>query len=282
MLHGVEEGRPRAVHRTRVAARRLREVLPVLQLDGDVARRLGRRLRRVTRRLGTVRELDALLLLVEAMRVSGRYDETALSRVAGGDCAGAGRACADACRRGCRAPSCGGWPPSSRRSPRGLKGETQGRAATRGWRWAIDARVRHRADALKEAVDAAGSVYLAERVHAVRITLKKFRYAVELKARDVARRTLGRRSGQPETDAGLLGRLHDRQVLMDRVRQVQASLTPPDLGLWRALDALLDRGREGVPAVARALRAATRPDWSRCATASPAARSTRRRDGVPV
>ena len=45
-LHGLDDGRVRSVHRTRVAARRLRELLPVLQLEREAARDLGRRLRR--------------------------------------------------------------------------------------------------------------------------------------------------------------------------------------------------------------------------------------------
>ena len=37
----------------------------------------------------------------------------------------------------------------------------------------------------------------------------------------------------------VLGRLHDLQVLIDRTRDVQASLTPPDVNAWRELDALV-------------------------------------------
>ena len=37
----------------------------------------------------------------------------------------------------------------------------------------------------------------------------------------------------------VLGRLHDVQMLIDRVRQLQASLTPPDIAVWRELDALV-------------------------------------------
>jgi hypothetical protein len=37
----------------------------------------------------------------------------------------------------------------------------------------------------------------------------------------------------------LLGRMHDLQVLVDRVRHVQASLTPPDVIAWRELDAIV-------------------------------------------
>src|SRR5262249_16680245 len=38
----------------------------------------------------------------------------------------------------------------------------------------------------------------------------------------------------------LLGRLHDLQILIDRARQVQASLTPPNIKTWRELESLVD------------------------------------------
>ena len=82
-------------------------------------------------------------------------------------------------------------------------------------------------------------MYLADRLHAVRIAVKKFRYAVELE-RDVSRdkkltphlRTLKR-------SQEVLGRLHDRYVLIERMRQLQASSVPTNLVLWRRLDSLL-------------------------------------------
>jgi CHAD domain-containing protein len=66
-LEGVEAGDVEALHRTRVASRRLRELIPLLQLDQDVARVLNRRLRKATIQLGTVRELDVLMLLIEEL-----------------------------------------------------------------------------------------------------------------------------------------------------------------------------------------------------------------------
>src|SRR5512138_1961602 len=36
----------------------------------------------------------------------------------------------------------------------------------------------------------------------------------------------------------VLGRLHDLQVLIDRVRQLQAAVEPPDVTLWRNIDVL--------------------------------------------
>jgi CHAD domain-containing protein len=81
MLHGVGKGDERALHQTRVASRRLRELLPVLQLEGKVAGELGRRLRKVIQRLGRIRELDVTLMLVEELKTAGDYDGDALERV---------------------------------------------------------------------------------------------------------------------------------------------------------------------------------------------------------
>ena len=109
----------------------------------------------------------------------------------------------------------------------------------RSSRWAVDARVARRAAALTDAMREAGAVYVPERLHLVRIALKKLRYALELKA-DMA-------GGQAETprlrslqlSQELLGRLHDQQLLIDRVRQIQASSASPDLTAWRDLDVLV-------------------------------------------
>jgi CHAD domain-containing protein len=81
-------------------------------------------------------------------------------------------------------------------------------------------------------------VYLAERLHTVRIALTKLRYGVELAteiggavdAGDL--RTLKRAQE-------LLGRMHDLQALIDHVRQVQGALSPPDVTIWRTLDSLV-------------------------------------------
>ncbi|HVQ14016.1 MAG TPA: CHAD domain-containing protein, partial [Vicinamibacterales bacterium] len=111
--------------------------------------------------------------------------------------------------------------------------------AKSGWRWAIDARVAKRASRLRTAIDEAGAVYLPERLHDVRLAIKKLRYAVELGAdasgarREPDLRALTR--GQE-----ILGRMLDLQMLIDRVRDVQAALTPPSLGVGRDLDAVVE------------------------------------------
>jgi CHAD domain-containing protein len=119
-------------------------------------------------------------------------------------------------------------------------GETTpaGHGHPRGWRWALDARVAHRAASLRDASRRAGALFLAERLHAVRIAIKKLRYALELSTEVAGNRTTPELRALKKAQE-LLGRLHDMHVLMNRVRQAQASLMPPNLGVWRQLDALV-------------------------------------------
>jgi CHAD domain-containing protein len=220
------------LHRTRVASRRLREILPVLKVDADVARRLGRRLRKVTQRLGAVRELDVLCLLIEELKASGQHEQQAVRRLA---------AAVGDDRTRARDRLLAKLPTDelhriAHKLDKIANGLKSGKSSP-GWRWAIEARVTHRALALKDALLDAGALYLPERLHAVRIALKKLRYAREVWAEASGVNTKGElRSLKRGQD--LLGRLHDMQVLLERVRQLQASLTPPDVTMWRKLDTL--------------------------------------------
>ena len=231
-----------AVHRTRVASRRLREVLPVLQLDPEMSRRsLAAGSARSPRGSAAVRELDVLVALIDELAASERYPKAALARVG---------AVIRAERDHARARFTAKRPVAEltrlaaklEKVARTIEAEdaTPGRQqpAARSWQWAIDARVAHRAAALAEAVADAGAVYLPERLHAIRIAVKKLRYALEVSA-DVARvrSTPDLRLLRRVQD--MLGRLHDLHVLEDRVRQMQASLSPPDVNVWRELDALV-------------------------------------------
>jgi CHAD domain-containing protein len=235
-LPGVETGDIKAVHRTRVASRRLRELLPVLQLEGRSAGKLSHQLRKATRRLGSVREHDVMLLLIEELHESGRFREAALRLL---------RNAASAARDEARAKVPGKSTAASLgrivrkldRAARKLEGGEDAQTR-RAWRWALDARLSRRALALSNAIDKAGAVYLADRLHATRIAVKKLRYALEL---DVESRGL-KNTGElrlMKRMQEVLGRLHDLQVLVDHVRRVQASLTPPDVITWRELDTLL-------------------------------------------
>jgi len=213
-------------------------VLPVLQLEGKVASDLGRRLRKVTKRLGTVRELDALFVLGDAYQELVRDDVRPLTRVI--SAIGQERSVARD-RLLARLPVT----PLRRLASKlekvadALVDREKGHGRARGWRWAIDARVANRAAVLKRSIDTAGAVFLPARVHDVRIAIKKLRYSVELEAEVSADKSWNRDLTILKRIQDLLGRLHDRQVLIERVRHVQASLTPPDLVVWRGLGNLV-------------------------------------------
>src|SRR5436853_4379629 len=175
MLQALGEGDLLAMHRTRVASRRLREILPILELDATMAARLGRRLKTVTVELGSVRELGVLVTLVAELQNSGQFDSKVLRRVRD---AIAARHLQARERLLERLPV-----RDIERLARKLEKagrELRDGKPSRGWQWAIDARVNRRGAGVLRALDTAGSIYLQERLHDVRITLKKFRYALEI------------------------------------------------------------------------------------------------------
>src|SRR5436190_8030406 len=149
MLPGVESGEVGAIHRTRVAARRIRELLPVLQLDSSTVRKMNRRLRRVTRGLATLRELDVLTALIDELRAARRLPPRALARV-GGEV----RKARDHQKRRRARKSVAAHLKRAARKLETLTDEIHDRdgSGDRTWRWAIDARIAHRAAELKDAI----------------------------------------------------------------------------------------------------------------------------------
>jgi CHAD domain-containing protein len=238
VLTGVEQGDVRALHRARVASRRLRELLPMLQLEADASRKLNRRLKKVTNRLGTVRELDVLLLLIDELHASGRGASTALGRV--GISVAKDR---DQARKrlSTRLPVS-----DMRRLAQKLDRTiatlneleiTAPAEASKDWRAAVETQVAARAARVSTAIADAGAMYLPDRLHRVRIAVKKLRYALELSGELAGvKQNPDVRALKRVQDA--LGRMHDLQVLIERVREVQASLAPPNVAAWRELDAL--------------------------------------------
>jgi CHAD domain-containing protein len=243
LLPGVEHGEERAIHRARVASRRLRELVPVLPLEPRTARKLSRRLRKVTRRLGRIREHDVLLLLTDELHVSRPAHRDALRRMRH-----ALSRTRDAARRAQmdRLPIDELWALARRldrvsdelrRREKAAPPERRSPDRARALEWAIDARIAHRAARLSTAVDAAGAVYLPERLHDVRIAVKKLRYALEFRSAD--RDQVRRAVATLKRAQSLLGRMHDLQVLIERVRGAQAAQAPASLAVWRDMDALV-------------------------------------------
>jgi CHAD domain-containing protein len=233
LLHGVESGDVRAIHQTRVASRRLRELLPVLQLDQDVSEKLTRRLRRQARCLGDIRELDVLLHLTGELHHTKRHSDRALLRVEADI-----RQARDQARQRLPGQRIAAELARIRRKVEKAARGSKGHRTLRAWYWAIDARVARRAAAVDRAVEDAGALYLPDRLHAVRIAAKKLRYALEL-ALDAVGKAPGADLAVLKRTQTLLGGIHDLQVLADRVRQIQASVAPSDAVVVHDLDALV-------------------------------------------
>jgi CHAD domain-containing protein len=240
-LPGLDQGNVEALHRTRVASRRLREALPILGLDHDNGQNLARRLRKVTRQLGPTRELDVQAFLIEELQQDGTYPPTALQKV---------RAAVVQARHASREHLAATLPAAklkrladrlARVGKAFQSRDTQFSRATgpkRAWLWAVDARLARRAAVVRTTIELAGAMYLPDRLHAVRVAIKKLRYAAEM-AKDVGRRRLTADITTLKSAQGLLGRLHDLEALLTSAREVQASLSPPDLSAWNELGSLV-------------------------------------------
>lgn len=233
-LAQAEAGRVGAVHRVRVASRRLREILPVMEVDAGDCRRALKRLRRVTRQLGRLRELDVCVQLLDDVAESARGPSLGV-RVLRERLAQARQDARDKAHRRGLGRKLRRTAKLLARLADSLPDATSSR--TRRWRWTLDARVAYRAHALLEAMDDAGLELAAERVHDVRIALKRLRYALEL-AEGAAGTAATAELRQLTSAQSRLGRLHDRQVLMALVADGRASLRSRDPQVRRDLRAL--------------------------------------------
>jgi hypothetical protein len=227
----------RSAARAWVATRRLRELLPILQLNGPLAAKVNAKLRRIVRRVEIARQSDALLGLLDEVLERERRGRLAASRVRESLEQEAKRARTELFRKRIGH--------DIRRVAAKLTDELETLHATgdsrtqmRDLQWAVRARVARRAADLKIAIQAAGSVYLASRLEDVRMALRKLRFGAEL--------ALEAMPGVASVDVRMLVRLHrllaeldDQQALIDRIRHLQSALATPDLKAWRDLDALV-------------------------------------------
>lgn len=213
-----------SVHQARVASRRLREALPVLgaRADDDALDRAEKRVRRITRALGPVRELDVTLLLLAEFEGKGAAPVRAIARV---------RKAVTEERQQRRSEMLEEITPSRLDSLRKrlVKVAAPNPQATlvRSARAEASAQASLRARRLKAAIDRAGGIYLADRLHRVRIEAKKLRYALEIQ-RELARSRSLAGLTRLKNEQDLLGRIHDLEILIDRARSVQSKLSPRD------------------------------------------------------
>jgi CHAD domain-containing protein len=212
----------KALHRTRVASRRLREVLPVIEQSVALAPPFHKRrgdVRRLTRALGGVRELDvALELLDEVVSKHHQYDRVAAS-------VRAEIQRERAVRYAHMIRNLADIKPGRLTRELASIGAALKSASAAEQRRLLARRVSRRADGLDAAMERAGALYAFDRLHLVRIAAKKLRYALEVvdELTRVGTRRLVKRLKETQD---LLGRLHDLEILAGYVRKMREMPAP--------------------------------------------------------
>jgi CHAD domain-containing protein len=259
-------GDSHAVHQARVASRRLRETLPIVGVDldgskaGKGAKKTLRRMRRVTRALGPVRELEVTLGMIAPPTPPEPESESdsGAAPAAKRDPTAPGREhVAAMLRRDLEkarerligeldAGKIEGWLEQMEAIEEAIGEAIEPRTK---WRAELADRLETRAGNLKKALDDAGVLFDSERLHQVRIALKRLRYAMELAGElRVASTAAAVRELKAVQDT--LGTLHDHDVLMDYTNSAaaQPGLTRPTRASLTALNASLDRTRHELHA----------------------------------
>ncbi len=232
-----------ALHRSRVASRRLREILPVLGLDGAAAlvpeaEKTRKRIRRLTRALGSVRELDVALGILDEIQQT--YPDLA-------DVVAAVREEVEEGRRSRRDEMAGqldaiqaGALPGDLASFEDQVGREPASVRSASLRRRLDRRL----DRLDAAIDAAGTLYAFDRLHLVRIAVKQLRYTLEL-IHEFGRVPTRRLVTQLRWFQDLLGRQHDLEIVAASVRRLGCSGKGPfAVDVERVLGVLEREARE--------------------------------------
>jgi CHAD domain-containing protein len=235
----VRKGEARAIHRLRVATRRLRESLPAAArtagVDAEDADNLVRDLRRVTRGLGPVRELDVAMTVLADFADREQWPSAVVEHVE------------DYCRRlrdrafGDAAAAVDELDARQTRARLRDIADTLDRRAKSGTAMghvSLSARLREGARALTREIEGAGTLYSPTALHQVRIAAKKLRYVLELSG-DAFPGSI-RRLKSLQT---ALGHLHDAQVLQHRIQELAS--TSGDRGEVATLTSM-DRAIEAV------------------------------------
>ena len=209
-LSAVRDGNPEAVHQARVATRRIRELLPLTaeRRRSEAMDELAAEFRSAGRSLGDVRDADVQIALLRSLetRIPGAAPTLVLLRQRKE-------------RRRLALMRILIKEFERMEIERLLESVQHGviramRHTAAGWDRRLRRGIADRAAAARAAIVHATGVYFPRRAHHARIAIKKFRYATEIaaatglwNAREIIREL---KKGQD-----LLGRVHDRQDLLD-------------------------------------------------------------------
>jgi len=246
-------GRATGLHKTRVASRRIREALPIVAVAAPTpkVKKLNRKMRALTRCLGPIRELDVELDILERDAGGDGLSGRALQIVR--------REIASQRQAFCEALKEDAPVPDLKKLLKKLERIAEGKPEKKGsktagkfeaeWRARLAARLLRRAKRLGAALEDAGPLYAPVRLHDVRISTKKLRYALEI-ARDAGVSAATQPLKFLKRHQDRLGHLHDLQTLLKHVRQTETSpATSPGLNDLAAYADSVDRECRQIHAV---------------------------------
>ena len=236
-LPSASGGDVNAIHQARVATRRVRAALPIAT-RGSRRRKLKKSFTRLTRALGGVRELDVAILTLDELASDPSVPREGLEQL---------RVILQEERQRFYAEMNGilqhvDLDRLQRKTLAAAEDATEhdsDQSDLKRLRSVIK-RAGRRAFALRAAIENAGNIYLADRLHQVRIAVKKLRYVLEI-ARELSRSRASARIRMLKNAQDLLGRMHDLEVLITRIRALQGSARAPTLKVSADLDRLVRR-----------------------------------------
>ena len=209
-------GEVEPLHQGRVSTRRLREILPLCacEVPRGLANRARRRLRRVGRALGGVREIDVSIGIVAELvreeRVEPETGERLQHHLADERDERRERMLDQLSSVNTRKLE---WDLADVARVLAMRQQTD------AWAKMLAVRLESRAQRVREAVADSGALYISDRVHRVRIAAKKLRYGLELAGDTGEART---KSSVREVKGiqEVLGRLHDLEVLAHMIQDL--------------------------------------------------------------
>lgn len=235
-LKRLNRGDMTAVPDLREGIRRLRHVLPIIQVDRAIAAKVDAKLRKIARRLAPVSRVDALLSAGDAIVGDDRQlkhadtrlkNELRQTRTKLGVGVRVRKTTTDLSKVLMRLGGVADEMIGTREEP----------TVVRARRWAIKARVARRALDLKKELDEAGAVYLPGRLRAVRRTTRRLRLSADV-LHDIAPAVRDPDVKSLEQMNDVLDRLRDGELLVEHLRRLQGAVSPPDLKAWQELDDL--------------------------------------------
>jgi CHAD domain-containing protein len=228
-------GRAEALRQVRIATRRLRQLAAVVGRAGleRRAETVARDLRAIGKALGPLRDLAM------AVEFLAPYEERHDIGRAAGEARAAFARERDVADAAARVAMKGVSINRVTRRLASLRAAVAAAPDAATWARALTVAVSRRALDASEALSRASALYDPERLHAIRIAIKKLRYATEMAA--------DARLVPPGTPARFaraqkrLGAWHDRVAVLQLIRQAQADGLPASETSWRRLADTLDR-----------------------------------------